>query len=285
MEQAHLPAAPSPRAPHGLRASAPTRATAPRAWPLALFLVLALGACRSATPTPEAAAGSAAAGAPGAAGGAGSAASGAGDEAAARAAIEASMKALQAKGSYRVTMTAGGVSTQAEVQLPDRLRIVAQGMGQVLVIGPHTYSETQGQWSRISTASSLGDILRQMVPDLEVLIQNARAQGSETLDGMDCRVYTFDSEQDLGMGKVTATVTLWIDPATGLPRRQTVSGQDPALPISLTSDFSYPADIVIEAPATFTDLGAGPGAPGGSGNSGAGGATPGSEGAGGAAAP
>lgn len=236
----------------------------------ALTLLLAVGACRSASPAspedPAEAALTPAAGPVGTVGaedgaaqdpaGAKQAGSPA-DGAAAQAAIESAMAKLQAKGSYQVTMAAGDIRTRAWVQLPDRLRIEAEGLGQVLVIGRDTYSESQGQWSRISTSASLGEGLRQFIPDLEALVSEARSQGQETLDGQPCAVYAFDSEQDLGEGKVKATVTLWIDKASGLPRRQKVTSQDPNLSGTLTSDFSYPSDIRIEAPAVYTDLGAG----------------------------
>ena len=232
--------------------------------PAALTLLLAVGACRSASPSaPAEAALTPVAGPVGTAGaedgaaqdpaGAKQAGSPA-DGAAAQAAIEGAMAKLRAKGSYQVTMAAGELRTRAWVQLPDRLRIEAEGLGQVLVIGRDTYSESQGQWSRISTSASLGDGLRQFIPDLEALVSEARSQGQETVDGQACAVYAFDSEQDLGEGKVKATVTLWIDKASGLPRRQTVTSQDPNLAGTLTSDFSYPSDIRIEAPAVYTDL-------------------------------
>ena len=79
------------------------------------------------------------------------------------------------------------------------------------------------------------------------------------------QVYGYSSSQDLGSGKVPVTVKLWVARDTGLPRRQTVSGEEPAMAASLTSDFSYDGDIAIEAPATFTDLGAGPGTGAGAG--------------------
>lgn len=175
------------------------------------------------------------------------------------AAVQAAMQKLMDKGSYRVTMSAGEVATKAEVQLPDRLRIIAGGMGQVVVIGPDTYSEQNGQWSHIGTAASLGDILKQLVPDLQALVQNPRPLGSETLDGQVCDVYGYDSEQDLGAGKVQAAVKLWIARDSGLPRRQTVAGKALGQAVSLTSDFSYDGTISIEAPETFTELGPGPG--------------------------
>ena len=247
---------------------------------LCLVLLLALGACKSADPT--AAVPSGAGAGDGAGDGSASTAAPAdsgslsdvapADSADATDAIAAALQRVVDKGAYRVTMSAGGVATQAEIQLPDRLRIVIGDMGQVVMIGPDTYSEQNGQWSRISTAGSLGNIMEQLVPDLEAVVQDARALGMETLDGQACDVYSYSSSQDLGSGKVPVTVKLWVARDTGLPRRQTVSGEEPAMAASLTSDFSYDGDIAIEAPATFTDLGAGPG-PGAGAGPGPGGTT------------
>lgn len=231
--------------------------------PLVLVLLLAMGGCKAKAP---------AAGDPAANGAATPAVATGGDTTVAGApsgatrpatdagaAVQAAMQKLMDKGAYRVTMSAGEVATQAEVQLPDRLRIVAGGMGQVVVIGPDTYSEQNGQWSHIGTAASLGDILKQLVPDLQALVQNPRPLGTETLDGQVCDVYGYDSEQDLGAGKVQAAVKLWIARDSGLPRRQTVAGKALGQAVSLTSDFSYDGTISIEAPEKFTELGAGPG--------------------------
>lgn len=228
-----------------------------------LVLLLSLGACKAkapatADPSATRAAGQAAETGGEAAGGA--ARSGATVPATdAGAAVQAAMQKLMDKGSYRVTMSAGEVATKAEVQLPDRLRIIAGGMGQVVVIGPDTYSEQNGQWSHVGTAASLGNILEQLVPNLQALVQNPRPLGTETLDGQVCDVYGYDSEQDLGAGKAQATVKLWIARDTGLPRRQTVAGTALGQPVSLTSDFSYEGTISIEAPEKFTELGPGPG--------------------------
>lgn len=257
--------------PRPLRLSLGARALARPA--VALALLVALGACRTASPEPAASEQAAQPGLtlPASLGGtaAGKDAAGKGaavDSAGAQAAIEAAWAKLEARGSYQVSMSAGEIRTKAWVQLPDRLRIEAEGLGQVLVIGQDTYSESQGQWSRISTSASLGEGLRQFIPDLTALVSEARLQGEETIDGQACAVYVFNSEQDLGGGKVEATVTLWVDKASGLPRRQTVVSQDPNLAGTLSSDFSYPPDISIEAPATYTDLGAGPGAAGAQGS-------------------
>lgn len=231
---------------------------------LCLALVLTLGACKSADRTTavptDTDAGSGAASTTVSPAGAGLLTDAApADGAAATAAIEAALQRVVDKGAYRVTMSAGGVATQAEIQLPDRLRIVVGEMGQVVMIGPDTYSEQNGQWSRISTAGSLGNIMEQLVPDLDAVVQDASSMGTETLDGRVCDVYGYGSSQDLGSGKVAVTVKLWVARDTGLPLRQTVSGDDHAMAASLTSDFGYDGTVSIEAPATFTDLGAGPG--------------------------
>ncbi len=235
---------------------------------LCLALLLTLGACKTASPTavvpsgvPDASAGDASSGR----GAASDAAAGAGGDAAAPAAdadaaIEAALQRVVDQGAYQVTMSAGGVgvATRAEIQLPDRLRIVVGDTGQVVMIGRDTYSEQNGQWSRIDTAGSLGNIMEQLVPDLEAVVKDARSLGTETLDGRVCDVYGYSSSQDLGGGEVAVTVKLWVARDTGLPLRQTVSGDDPAMAASLTSDFGYDGTVSIEAPATFTDLGAGP---------------------------
>ena len=232
---------------------------------ICLVLCLSLAACKAKDPTAAVPSGAGSGAATAVAAGAGSA-SGAAPAAIpatdAAAAIQAALQGIIDKGAYHVTMSASGVLTQVDVKLPDRLRIVAGNMGQIVVIGNDTYSEQNGQWSRISTAASLGDIMKQLVPDLKALVKDPRPLGKEKVDGRDCDVYSYDSEQDLGTGKVKATVKLWIDRESGLPRRQTISGQDPNQPVIMTSDFSFDKEISIEAPTKFNDLGAVPGAAG-----------------------
>lgn len=194
---------------------------------------------------------------------------------ASRSFLESVTTALQGVKSFRARMIMTGVpqgpiETRIDYVMPDRVRIVSQGM-EMIMIGSTAYSKMPGNdWttSKLETPFSF-DGVRKISEDLNSTT-DVKEVGTEVVDGVNTRIYqylsTLNGQPDSGRegqsgsggqpgsggsgvrapGAGTATAKVWIDDG-GLPRKlETQQGGSQLRTTILYYD--YNADFSVDPP-------------------------------------
>jgi hypothetical protein len=144
------------------------------------------------------------------------------------------------------------ITSQIEMILPDRYRMVSQDM-ELMIIGGDTYIRIdEDAWMSYPYYDQEMIGIYQFIPNEEnveeylEIFSNARETGSEVLDGERMRVYQYTlTDPD----DAVAEVTLWVSEADGLPRRQELvttnpDPEDNARIINIYKDYNEPFEIL-----------------------------------------
>ena len=174
-------------------------------------------------------------------------------------AIKQAVKNQNAAGAYRVKTVLesaqGKMEMTSEVIPPDQMRVVMD-MGEqtqeMVFIGEKGWMKMGGDWTESSIQGSaimsqIGTLNEKM---LEAMSDFAEA-GSETVDGVESRVFTYkvelSGEGDAAMA-VKSSVKLYVDVARGLPIKQEVEGEAMGVKSTSVQMIEYDSSIQIEAP-------------------------------------
>jgi hypothetical protein len=171
--------------------------------------------------------------------------------------IEAAFNKQQKSPAYRsvvVTQSEGGQDEQTFDYIPpDKMhrKITAHGDPiplETIGIGRWAWSNASGPWSELEP-----QVAQMVAAHLEATLLKPRrvtadfiCLGKVSFEGKDYLGYqTVRGPADGADGLVR---TIYIDPATGLPAFNIVGKPDPGTAPVVKESYSYPADIVIEAP-------------------------------------
>lgn len=204
------------KAPAAVPTAAPVATTAPAATPIP-----AATKAPAATAAPTATSAPAAAPAP---------------SGSAKDAVVAAMLAQLKAGPYRTKTTivsdSGTINMTGELIPPDKLHTTMKTAGfesETLVIGDKGWIKRDGKWATSPVAGKT--LLESAFPaltaeKLAATISDAKALGTETVNGEQARVYTYTSTTDLGeAGKVVSAVKLWVSVKSGRPIKQEIAGE------------------------------------------------------------
>ena len=174
--------------------------------------------------------------------------------------VAAAFEKQRTSPAFRVQMSqpapAGEVSMTVDYLPPDRMVQTVNGPGmpseqQTLVVGDRAFSGTAGAWQ---------ELLPQFSQSVVANVKSAIGQSQSNLGDFDCLgTVPFEGKSYLGYrtkplaepgaGKDAIARTLYIDAATGLPAFNIVAPVSGPEPVVMKAVYSYPSDIVIEAPA------------------------------------
>lgn len=132
-----------------------------------------------------------------------------------------------------------------EVALPDRQRIVIGDTYEAIIVGDTMYLKTGETWMESEVDENM---VGSMIPyNLEESLEQASAAdvnagktGTETLDGVECDVWS------IALGQ--STLTFWVATTDHLPRKLVISDAATATTVMEATITDYNADLAIEAP-------------------------------------
>ncbi len=174
--------------------------------------------------------------------------------------VAAAFEKQRTSPAFRVQMSqpapAGEISMTVDYLPPDRMMQSVNGPGmpseqQTLVVGTRAFSGTAGAWQ---------ELLPQFSQSVVANVKSAIGQSQPNLGDFDCLgTVPFEGKNYLGYrtkpapavdgNKDAIARTLYIDAATGLPAFNVVAPISASEPAVMKAVYSYPTDIVIEAPA------------------------------------
>lgn len=174
-------------------------------------------------------------------------------------AIIAALQAMLKAGPYRTKTTivsdSGTINMTGELIPPDKLRTTMKTAGfesETIVIGDKGWIKRDGKWATSPVAGKVildAAFAVQTAEQIGATISDAKALGTETVNGEQTRVYTYTSTTDLGeAGKVVSAVKLWVSVKSGRPIKQEVAGEASGVKSNTVQTIEYDSAITIAAP-------------------------------------
>ena len=171
------------------------------------------------------------------------------------AAIQATLKA----GPYRTKSTIvsdnGTINMTGELIPPDKLHMTMKATdfeNENIIIGDKGWIKQGGKWavSPMSGKAALqAAFLALTAEQLGITISDAKALGTEAVNGEQARVYTYTSTTDLGeSGQVISAVKLWVSAKRGLPVQQEIVGEAGGVKSTTVQMIEYDPAISIVPP-------------------------------------
>jgi hypothetical protein len=173
-----------------------------------------------------------------------------------RADVVAAFEAMLAKGGYSAVVegTAGGKPTRTELRVlwPDRYHIKSDNAGtktEMIILPGASYMNNGGNWMKLPMDMSAmsraysPEIMRKGLEGMSNVVD----LGSEDLDGIDARVYAYDSKVTVMNITSTSKVKVWVDADTGLIVRHDSDGQAAGMHSKTVARYNYDK-VEIKAP-------------------------------------
>jgi hypothetical protein len=174
-------------------------------------------------------------------------------------AVIAAMLAQLKAGPYRTKTTIvsdnGTINLTGEMIPPDKLHTIMKGTNferETIVVGDKSWIKQAGAWAVSPVAGKV--LLESAFPALTAeqlsgTISDAKAAGTDAVNGEEARVYTYTSTTDLGQtGKVISAVKLWVSVKRGLPIKQEIAGDSGGVKSNTVQMIEYDPAITITAP-------------------------------------
>ena len=174
-------------------------------------------------------------------------------------AIIAAMQATRKAGPYRTKSTivsdSGTINMTGELIPPDKLHTTMKASNfemENVIIGDQGWIKQNGKWtvSPMSSKTVLQSAFLALTAEqLDLTISDAKAVGSEAVNGEQARVYTFTSTTDLGeSGKIVSAVKLWVNARSGLPVKQEITGEAGGIKSNTLQTIEYDPTISVVPP-------------------------------------
>ena len=172
--------------------------------------------------------------------------------------IAATLATLKA-GPYRTKSTivsdSGTLNMTGEMIPPDKLHTTMKATDfemENIIIGDKGWIKQDGKWavSPMSGKVVLAAAFQALTAEqLGITISDAKALGSEAVNGEQARVYTYTSTTDLGeSGKVISAVKLWVSIKSGLPIKQEIAGEAGGVKSNTVQMIEYDPTISVVPP-------------------------------------
>ena len=177
----------------------------------------------------------------------------------AKEAIIAAMQATLKAGPYRTKSTivsdSGTINMTGELIPPDKLHTTMKATNfemENVIIGDQGWIKQNGKWavSPMSSKTVLQSAFLALTAEqLDLTISDAKAVGTEAVNGEQARVYTFTSTTDLGeSGKIISAVKLWVNARSGLPVKQEITGEAGGIKSNTVQTIEYDPTISVVPP-------------------------------------
>ncbi len=169
------------------------------------------------------------------------------------------MQATLKAGPYRTKSTivsdSGTINMTGELIPPDKLHTTMKAADfemENVIIGDQGWIKQNGKWavSPMSSKTVLQSAFLALTAEqLDLTISDAKAVGSEAVNGEQARVYTFTSTTDLGeSGKIISAVKLWVNARSGLPVKQEIAGEAGGVKSNTVQMIEYDPTISVVPP-------------------------------------
>ncbi len=174
--------------------------------------------------------------------------------------VAAAFEKQRTSPAFRVQMSqpamAGEISMTVDYLPPDRMIQTVNGPGmpseqQTLVVGDRAFSGTAGAWQELLPQFSQSVVanVKSAVGQSQPNVGDFDCLGTVPYDGKDYLGYRTKPTPDAATNKDAIARTLYVDAANGLPAFNIVAPMSASAPPVMKAVYSYPSDIVIEAPA------------------------------------
>jgi len=174
-------------------------------------------------------------------------------------AIIAAMQATLKAGPYHtksiITSDNGTITMTGDLIPPDKLHTTMKATDfemENIIIGDQGWIKQNGKWavSPMSSKTVLQSAFLALTAEqLDLTISDAKAVGSEAVNGEQARVYTFTSTTDLGeSGKIISAVKLWVSARSGLPVKQEIAGEAGGVKSTTVQMIEYDPTISVVPP-------------------------------------
>ena len=177
-----------------------------------------------------------------------------------RAAVEYALRAQPKAMPFKTTTTIDSgskqMNTTVEIESPQRVMLVTDTRS-VISLDGQCYEKTgDAAWqtctnaatgkTALANASSLLD--DSVINDAISIIQSATLSGSETLNGINARIYDYTSSGKLMGMQVDSSSKMWVDEKTGLPIKVVTTSTVSGSTTTFTQLISYDPTIKVQAP-------------------------------------
>jgi hypothetical protein len=177
----------------------------------------------------------------------------------AKEAIIAAMQATLKAGPYHtkstITSDNGTITMTGDLIPPDKLHTTMKATDfemENIIIGDQGWIKQNGKWTESPMSGKVAlqsAFLALTAEQLGLTISDAKAVGTESVNGEQARVYTFTSTTDLGeSGKVISAVKLWVNARSGLPVQQEIAGEAGGVKSNTVQTIEYDPTISVVPP-------------------------------------
>ena len=174
-------------------------------------------------------------------------------------AIIAALQATLKAGPYRTKSTivsdSGTINMTGEMIPPDKLHTTMKATDfemENIIIGDKGWIKQGGKWavSPMSGKAALESAFQNLTAEqLGITVSDAKAVGTEAVNGEQARVYTYTSTTDVGgSGKIISAVKLWVSVKSGLPIKQEIAGEAGGVKSNTVQTIEYDPTISVVPP-------------------------------------
>ena len=173
--------------------------------------------------------------------------------------IAATLATLKA-GPYRTKSTivsdSGTINMTGELIPPDKLHTTMKATDfemENIIIGDQGWIKQDGKWAVSPMASKTvlqSAFLALTAEQLDLTISDAKAIGSEAVNGEQARVYTYHLYHRSGraLARVISAVKLWVSVKSGLPIKQEIAGEAGGIKSNTVQMIEYDPTISVVPP-------------------------------------
>ena len=171
------------------------------------------------------------------------------------AATQATLKAGPFRTKSTIVSDSGTINMTGELIPPDKLHTTMKAADfemENIIIGDKAWIKQDGKWavSPVPGKVALESAFQALTAEqLDLTISDAKALGTEAVNGEQARVYTYTSTTDLGeSGKVISAVKLWVSAKSGLPIKQEIAGEAGGVKSNTVQTIEYDPTISVVPP-------------------------------------
>jgi hypothetical protein len=171
------------------------------------------------------------------------------------AAIQATLKAGPYRTKSTIVSNSGTINMTGEMIPPDKVHTTMKSADfemENVIIGDQGWIKQNGKWavSPMSSKTVLKSAFLALTAEqLDLTISDAKALGTEAVNGEQARVYTYTSTTDMGeSGKAISAVKVWVSVKRGLPVKQEIAGEAGGIKSTTVQMIEYDPTISIVPP-------------------------------------
>jgi hypothetical protein len=168
--------------------------------------------------------------------------------------MRAQLKAMPFSTQSEITSGATTIKTFVEFESRQRVRVTTASGSAVLYDGKFFVKEGQAAWREDNrAAATINGFLAGMLDSAAVeavigMIKTVKQVGSETLDGIPCRIYEYTYAGEQFGVSTSGKVRLWVAEDDALPIKQITESEAAGYSATSTIGYDYGPSLSVDPP-------------------------------------